>query len=305
MNKVRALCSGDRIAVIAPASPFDRRMFDRGIAELAALGFEPSFDDAVFERHGYVAGSPERRAAALMAAWQDPQVAGVFAVRGGYGSAQMLPFLEVTAAVEGRKPFVGCSDLTALLIFLTTRCDTVGFHGPMLVNLADGEKGYDRRSLLGAISGRGPLGELCPTDVEVVKPGEATGVLLGGTLTQVLASLATPYAFDPPAGYVLLLDDVAERPYRVDRMLTQLVQTGLLSRASAVVCAEFPGCSDDEGHDALSVVRDVLSSFSGPVLYGFPTGHTAGALYTVPVGVTVTVVTRPLAGLIIDEAAVQ
>ena len=305
MQKPRALKSGDRVSVVAPASPFDRDVFDAGLSELRALGFEPSFDEQVFERTGYLAGTPEARAAALMAAWLDPTVAGIFAARGGYGSAELLPFLDPVVARGARKPLVGCSDLTSLLVYLTTCCDTVGCHGPMLVNLADGVTGYDRASLLGAVSSTEPFGELRPEGVQVLSAGEARGPLLGGTLTQLVASLATPFAFSPPDGYVLLLDDVGERPYRIDRMLTQLKQAGLLARASAVVCAEFPDCRDDDGGDARSVVDVVLRAFDGPVLFGFPTGHTAGPLWTVPLGVDVTVSTDPVPRLIIEEAAVQ
>ncbi len=305
MQKPRALKSGDRVSVVAPASPFEREAFDAGLAELRDLGFEPSFDEHVFEQTGYLAGTPEARAAALTAAWQDPTVAGIFAARGGYGSAQLLPLLDPAVAKAARKPLIGCSDLTSLLVYLTSCCDTVGCHGPMLVNLADGVDGYDRTSLLGAISSTEPLGELRPDGVQALSVGEARGPLLGGTLTQLLASLGTPFAFSPPDGYVLLLDDVGERPYRIDRMLTQLKQTGLLARASAVVCAEFPDCRDDDGGDARSVVEVLLKAFDGPVLFGFPTGHTAGPLWTVPLGVEVTVSTDPVPRLIIEEAAVQ
>ena len=305
MLKPRGLRSGDRVAVVAPASPFDREVFDRGIGELQRLGYEPVFDERVFERERYLAGSAALRADALTAAWADPAVAGIFSARGGYGSAQLLPLLDPAAVRSSGKPFIGCSDLTALLVFLTNHCETVGFHGPMLVNLADGEEGYDRHSLVGSVSMLEPLGELAPDGVQALRPGEARGMLLGGTLTQLLASLSTPYTFAPPEGYVLLLDDVGERPYRVDRMLTQLVQSGLLRRASAVVCAEFPGCTDADGCDARDVIASALSGFAGPVLFGFPTGHSAGPLWTLPLGVNVTVQTDPTPSVIIEESAVR
>ena len=130
-------------------------------------------------------------------------------------------------------------------------------------------------------------------------------MLLGGTLTQLLASLSTPYAFEPPKGYVLFLDDIGERPYQIDRMLTQVRQAGLLASASAVVCAEFPNCDDDSGHDVRSVVADLLGDFPGPVLFGFPSGHTSGPTLTLPLGVTVTVMASPRPGLVVNEAAVE
>lgn len=305
MKKPRALQTGDRVAVVAPASPFDRAVFDAGVAELTRLGFSPSFDERVFAEDQYLAGPASVRAAALMAAWDDPEIAAVFAVRGGYGSAQLLPLLDLERLRATAKVFVGCSDLTAVLGYLTDCCGTVGFHGPMLVNLAPGDEGYDRRSLLGAVATAEPLGELAPSGVAVLRPGEARGRLLGGTLTQLLASLGTPFAFSPPDGYVLLLDDVGERPYRIDRMLTQLIQSGLLRKASAVICAEFPDCCDDKGRDARSVISTMLRDFDGPVIFGFPTGHTAGAVWTLPLGVDATVSTQSAPRVVIEEAAVS
>src|SRR4029077_13746037 len=113
--------------------------------------------------------------------------------------------------------------------------------------LGRGAAGYDEDSFVRTLCRREPVGELAPAGLETVRAGEASGPLLGGTLTQLLASLRTPYAFAPPQGYVLFLDDVGERPYRLDRMVTQLVQTGLLARASAVVIGELPKCDEPSG----------------------------------------------------------
>ena len=293
------------MAIVAPASPFDPLILERGAAELSVLGFEPSWDQRVFDRRGYVAGPAAVRAETLTEAWADPSIAAIFAVRGGYGSAQLLPRLDPAVFRATAKPLVGCSDLTTLLVFLTTCCETIGFHGPMLVNLAEGEAGYDRASLLGALTSGTPCGPFEPDGLETVRDGEAGGPLLGGTLTQLVASLSTPYAFAPPSGYVLLLEDVGERPYRIDRMLTQLIQAGLVTRASAVVCGEFPECHDSDGRDARTVVTDLLCDFAGPIVFGFPTGHTAGPLWTVPVGVNVAVRTRPVPQVIVQEGAVR
>jgi len=132
MLKPRALQPGDRLAVVAPASTFDRAEFDRGVEEIRKLGLVPVYDESVFERDRYLAGSPEVRATALRAAWNDPSIAGVIGVRGGYGSAQILPLLNREEARRACKPFIGYSDLTAILTFLTIGCDMVAFHGPML-----------------------------------------------------------------------------------------------------------------------------------------------------------------------------
>ncbi|HJZ78259.1 MAG TPA: LD-carboxypeptidase, partial [Vicinamibacterales bacterium] len=132
MRKPRPLTRGDRLAVVAPASPFTREEFDRGVDEIRSLGFEPVYDESVFARQRYVAGAAPVRAAAIHAAWVDPSIAGLIGVRGGYGSAQVLPFLDPEVAQRAAKAFIGYSDLTAVLTFLTLGCDLVAFHGPML-----------------------------------------------------------------------------------------------------------------------------------------------------------------------------
>lgn len=309
MEKPRALRAGDRLAIVAPASPFKREEFDDGIAEIRQLGFVPVYDDSVFARHsnGYVAGMPEVRAAAIHNAWLDPSITGIIGVRGGYGSAQVLPLLDPDVARAARKPFVGYSDLTAILNFLTTSCNLVAFHGPMLAGrLGRGAAGYDRSSFEKALCVTEPLGELAPDGLETLKHGEATGTLLGGTVTQLLASLGTPDAFDPPAGYVLFFEEVGERPYRLDRMVTQLRQANLLSRASAIVIGELRDCDEPAGGPtARSVMADVLADFHGPVLFGFPSGHTTAPAVTLPFGVDCRVIGGPQPRLIIEEAAVE
>ena len=305
MRRPRALEPGDRVAIVAPASPFDRARFDLGVAEIERFGLTPVITEGVFARRGYVAGDAQSRATALMTAWRDPSIAAVMAARGGYGSAQLLPLLDATVARDAAKPFIGHSDLTALLVYLSTLCDTVCFHGPMVLNLSRGEAGYDRDSFRRCVMTAAPVGELTADRLETLRAGETNGPLFGGTLTQLVASLGTPYAFTPPAGYVLLLDDVGERPYRIDRMLTQLVASGVLARAVAVVCGEFPECDEPAGQStARGVVAELLEAFPGPVLFGFPTGHTRGPGLTVPLGVDVRVVGGPRPRFVVTEPAV-
>ena len=305
LRKARQLVPGDRVAIVAPGSPFDRDRFDRGVSEIERFGLTPVITKGVFERHGYVAGAAHSRAAALLGAWRDPSIAAVMGARGGYGSAQVLPFLDPDIVREAAKPFIGHSDLTALLVYLTTRCGLVCFHGPMVVNLSQGEAGYDRDSLRRCLMTPAPVGELTADGLDTVRAGEACGPLFGGTLTQLAASIGTPYAFDPPSGYVLLLDEIGERPYRIDRMLTQLTASGVLTRAAAVVCGEFPDCDEPTGRPtARGVIADLLEAFPGPVLFGFPTGHTAGPALTVPLGVEVRVIGGRQPRFVVTESAV-
>ncbi|HKB12921.1 MAG TPA: LD-carboxypeptidase [Vicinamibacterales bacterium] len=306
MRKPRALVRGDRLGIVAPASPFSREEFERGVDEIRALGFEPAYDESVFARQRYVAGAPDVRAAAIHAAWSDPSVAGLIGVRGGYGSAQVLPLLDRRLAQDAAKAFIGYSDLTAVLTFLTLCCDLVAFHGPMLDRrLGRGAEGYDADSFERALCRNEPMGELHAPGVESLRDGDARGVLLGGTLTQLLASLGTPYAFTPPNGYVLFLDEVGERPYRLDRMVTQLKQAGLLARAAAVLIGELPNCDEPSGDPtARGVMAELFADFPGPVLIGFPSGHTISPAMTLPFGVTCRVVSSGRPRVVIEEAAV-
>jgi len=309
MLKPRALKPGSRIAIVNPASPFKRDDFEAGVAELRELGFVPVYDETVFARDnpGYISGSAEVRASAIRSALQDPSIDGIIGVRGGYGSAQVLPLLDIEEARRACKPFIGYSDLTILQSFLTIQCGMVAFHGPMLGDtLAHGAGRYDRASFLNAVSRAEPMGELSPPGVDVVHGGTARGVLLGGTVTQLLATMGTNYAFDPPNGYVLFFEEVGERPYRLDRMVTQLRQTGLLARASAIVIGELNGCDEPGGTlTGRGVMSQVLKDFPGPIIAGFPSGHTKERVYTLPLGVACRVVADERPRLVIEEAAVR
>ena len=305
--KPPAVTPGARIAVVSPASPFSREEFDRGIAELRRLGFEPTYEEDVFARTGtYLSGAAEVRAAAFARAWSDPTIAALIAVRGGYGSVQMLPLLDPDMIRQAPKVFIGYSDNTSILSWLTCHCGITALHGPMIEGrLAKGSAGFDAESMLGFMQD-GAGRTLSPEGLSVVRGGEAVGPLYGGTVTQLSASLGTPYAFNPPVGHILFVDEVAERPYRIDRLLTQLRLAGILARAAGIVFGELPRCDEPvEGGPAIrDVLRDLLAGFPGPVLFGLPSGHTAGACLTLPFGVHARVLAGADPAVVVEEAAV-
>jgi len=307
MLKPQVLRPGDRVAVVAHASHFLRDEFEQGIAELRRLGFEPAFDERVFARQGYAAGETSLRAGAFREAWEDPTIAAIIAVRGGYGSVHILPSLSRDLVRRTPKAFIGYSDLTSLLTYLSVGCGIVCFHGPMLAGtLGRGEGGYDPDTFIRALTDTKPLGELSPPNLEALHKGQAGGPLFGGTLAQIAASLGTPFAFSPPAGHVLFLEDHNERPYRLDRMLTQLRLAGVLHRASAILFGEFPRCDEPGGEPtARDALADLVRDFSGPVVFGFPSGHTAGPSMTLPIGVKVRVIADSRSRLIVEEAGVE
>jgi muramoyltetrapeptide carboxypeptidase len=297
-----ALVQGDRVAIVAPASPFEPDDLEAGVAELRACGFEPVLDDALFARSGFVAGDPAGRAAALTRAWTDDAIRGIVAARGGYGSVQLLPYLDPSRF--GPKVFVGSSDLTSLQIWLLQRAGVVTFHGPMVAgHMSRGPLGFDRGVFLGALSRVEPLGELPAPALETLIPGDASGPLMGGTLAQLAASLGTPYAFDPPVGCILFLEDVGERPYRLDRLMTQLALGGILDRAAGIVFGTFPGC-DELPYTARDTLASLVAGFNGPVVYGMPAGHVHGAVLTLPFGVRTRVAAGAAPRVVVEEAAV-
>lgn len=307
VRKPRALAPGARFAVVSPASPFDVDEFDAGIAELRTLGFDPVWDDRVFARHGFVSGDAALRAELFDEAWQRPDVDALIGVRGGYGSVQMLPHLDPARLTERPCAFIGYSDLTSLLTFLVCQCGIVAFHGPSVAGrLGRGSQAYDRESFLSVLMNTAPLGELAPEGLEALRKGEASGRLLGGTLTQLAAAAGTPYALAPWDDTILLLEDVGERPYRLDRMLAQLRLSGALHHVRGIVLGTFPRCDEPGGvPSARGTLADALADFRGPIAFGFPTGHVDGPAMTVPLGVKARLVAGESNRLIIEEAAVE
>ncbi len=306
LRRPPALRQGDVVALVAPASPFETDAFDAGVAELAVLGFNPEWHHDLFARRGYVAGAVATRAAGFLRAWQDPRVTAVFGVRGGYGSAQIVSSLDAGTIRATPKAFVGYSDLTTLLTWLVGHCGVIAFHGPTVAGrLGRGADGYDRTSLLAALTVAAPMGELILDGAETLVAGETTGRLLGGTLTQLAAAAGTPYGLTPWDDTILLLEDVGERPYRLDRLVQQVRDAGMLRRVRGLLLGTFPRCDEPGGAvTGRQVLADLFAGFPGPVVFGARTGHVDGPALTLPLGVQARLVTGGTPRLMIEEAAV-
>jgi muramoyltetrapeptide carboxypeptidase len=305
MGKPRSLRAGDRIGIVAPASGCPPEELEGGVAELRRLGFDPVYTTALSSRDLFSAGPALTRARDFTAAWNDPSMAALIALRGGYGSAQILPHLDAASIVASPKLFVGYSDTTALHTWFTCHLGVPTLHGPMIEGrFSRGPDGYDVASLMALV--RGDTGVELPCEGGVVlRTGEARGRLFGGNLTQLVASLGTPFAFAPPDNCLLFIEDVNERPYRLHRMLTQLDQAGALRRARGIVFGEMRGCGEPAGSvTAVDAIRHALSGFEGPVFCGFPSGHTTGPTLTLPLGTAVRVTTQPHPLVVIEESPV-
>ncbi|ADG88668.1 S66 peptidase family protein [Thermobispora bispora] len=266
----RPLRPGDRVALVAPSGPVDPDALDRGRAVLAALGLEVVTGAHVLDRNGFLAGADGDRAADLAAAWCDPGVAAVVCARGGYGATRLLGLLDWAAMrAAGPKILIGSSDITALHRAFADRLRVATLFGPMpATRVLGGADGPDRPTLdrlRQALSGE-------PVRIEgttVVVPGRAEGPLTGGNLTLLAALCGTPYALRA-RGRIVLLEDVGEQPYRIDRMLTQLLQAGCLDGALGFALGSWVGCGD-----ALEVLAERLAPLGVPVLAGLPVGHGA------------------------------
>jgi muramoyltetrapeptide carboxypeptidase len=304
--RLRRVKSGDRVALVAPASSFPREEVAAGVAELSRLGLEAVYDESIFDKERFVAGSIQTRVRAIQDAWQDPSIAALIAMRGGYGSAQLLPFLEPSLLRASRKALIGYSDITAILT-MYQRNGLTAIHGPMIDRrISKGPSAYDEDSFRRVLMHDQPAGDLRPPQLEILNHGMAQGVLSGGTLTQLMASMGTQWAFEPPANSILFLEDIGERPYRIHRLLTQAAQAGIFTSVRGIVFGEFPGCEEPGGDPAIKdVLREFFADFNGPVLFNFPSGHTTGATWTLPFGVMAEVVSEPAPMIRILESAVE
>lgn len=281
----RPLRKGDVIAIVAPGGPVDRGRLSRGLARLSSAGFVPETAAGLLQREGYLAGSDRHRAAQMEWALALPEARAVMAARGGYGTARLLPLVDWRRAAAHPRLLIGYSDVTAVLAYVSTRLRLAAIHGPMAAT-ADLAGRPDRMALEafvrlvgGRISPREPWGLPC----ERLRGGAAEGVLAGGCLSVLTALLGTPYEPDF-RGALLFLEDVREPSYRIDRMLTQWVQSGRLRKIGGIVVAKITPVKHEEEEGIRRVFASVGTRLSVPVWYGFPAGHTRPN-YPLPFGV--------------------
>jgi|SRR5215469_5018105 len=261
-----ALRPGDPVVAIAPASPFDRVSFEAGV-EVIGRRYQVRYDPGVLTRYRYLAGSDERRLGELTAALADAKVRAVFCARGGYGMMRLLPALEGIPLAA--KPVIGFSDITALHQLLQ-RHRLVSIHGPVLTQLSRLDARTHAR-LFELLESTAPAADLIGEETYV--GGVAEGPLLGGNLSVLTRLLGTPF-LAPLAGAILLLEDVGERPYRLDRMWTHLALAGVFRQVRGIVLGEFTGCEEKEAdYSSGDVLRELAARTGLPCAAGFPIGH--------------------------------
>lgn len=272
---------GERLlGLCAPASHFKREDFEAGVRLLEGRGFRLRYSQRLFQRKGFFAGDDRARAAELHELFADPEVGAVMAVRGGWGSLRLMEHLDFGLLRRHPKPFVGFSDVTTLLVALNERSGLVALHGPTLTSLPKLEAASVDALCLALREGR--FTPLLPDRPRLIRPRRVTGRLTGGNLSTLVSLLGTPYA-PRTEGCLLFLEELRERPYRLDRMLAQLRLSGLLAGVKAVLLGDFILC----GRPALAVVLAALEGLRVPIVTGYPCGHGTRNV-VVPFGAKVT-----------------
>ena len=307
--KPPALRRGDRVGIVAPASSFDPMLLEAGCAALRQMEYEPVFLENIFAHDLYFAGPVERRAREFQEMFARDDLQAVLCARGGYGANYLLPHLDLDVVRRNPKIFVGYSDLTCLLTWLLDAAGLVTFHGPMVSKDFAGEHGVDEVSWLAATGGN-PCWELASHHMfglNPLVPGRAEGVLYGGCLSILVASLGTPYEAQTE-GKLLFLEDVGAKPYQIDRMLMQMKLAGKLKDVKGILFGEMMQCvqSPEQTYTLQEVVYRIVGDLGVPVAYGMRSGHVSRENVTLPFGVRAALtVAQETVRLEILEAAVS
>jgi muramoyltetrapeptide carboxypeptidase len=270
---------GSTIGIVAPASPYYGNMLEKCIETFETFGFNVVVGETVYDKQGYLAGNDNKRAQDLNGFFKDKYIDGIICLRGGYGSLRLLDKIDYNAIKHNPKVFIGYSDITALHISINKLCNMVTFHGPVITNFTEDMDNYTKSSFLQAVTSATAAGILTSSDnsneLHILSPGEARGEIIGGNLTIITATLGTPYEIET-TGKILFLEDVGEYPYRIDRMLTQLILCNKLQKCAGIVLGQWTGCEPKHPEESLSlfeVFEDRLQPLGIPILYNLAAGH--------------------------------
>ena len=272
IRKPSPLKKGDRIGVLAPSGAINDGQLSAGVSALQREGFEVVLAEGISERKGYLAGEKEKRATALEKLFVREDVHAIFCARGGFGSIQLLPLLDPATIRSHPKIFVGYSDVSLLLNWLFQRCGLVTFHGPMVImDIARGLKGRSRELFWETLCGTSRKWNVSGT---AIYPGNKVvrGEMVGGCLSVIVTTLGTPYEIQTK-GRILFLEDIGEKTYRIERMLTHLKMAGKLEGVAGVVFGQFTDCELGEGRGLAEVMEDLFQDATYPVLSGISAGH--------------------------------
>ena len=279
---------GDTIGIVAPASNIKRELLEAGCDTLRRIGYKPFYFDSILEKDLYFAGSADRRARELNEMFTRDDVRAIVCARGGYGANYLLETLNLENIKTHPKIFVGYSDITSLLTYITDSVGLVTFHGPMVTKDFAHEDGVDSSSWEDALSAASAweihFGR--ESGAKALQPGSTEGILYGGCLSMLVASLGTPYEIHT-AGTILFIEDMAEKPYQIDRMLMQLKLAGKFADVRGIVFGEMLDCvqNNNQGYTLEEVILRIVGDLRVPVVYGLRSGHVSRRNITLPLGV--------------------
>ena len=280
---------GDTVGIVAPGSPIKRDLLLAGCEGVRRLGYKPIYDDSILDRDLYFAGSVRRRARELEKMFERDDVRAIICARGGYGTNYLLQELDLAKLRRHPKIFLGYSDVTTLLTWFTSAAGLVTFHGPMVTKDLAVPDGVHLASWNAALTAASAwdLTFSAGSEVKALLEGQAEGTLYGGCLSMLAASLGTPYEIDP-RDTILFMEDVAAKPFQVDRMLMQLKLAGKLEGVRGVIFGEMLDCAPpgvELDYTLEEVVTRVLRDLHIPVAYGLRSGHVTRENITLPLGV--------------------
>lgn len=305
--KPPALHAGDSVGIVAPASNIREEDLLAGCEALQRAGYRPFYFDSILEKDLYFAGSVERRVRELEDMFARDDVGAIVCARGGYGTNYLLERLDLKAITRHPKIFVGYSDSTSLLTHFADAGNLAVFHGPMVAKDWAHQNGVDLTSWQQAVSSSSPWDVTLDATAHGLVDGESEGILYGGCLSLVAASLGTPYEVKT-AGTILFLEDVATKPFQIDRMLMQLKLGGHLDHVRGIVFGEMLDCvqTANQGYTLEEVIARVVGDLGIPVAFGVQSGHVTSRNITLPFGVKAKLTVRgERVGLRILESAVE
>jgi muramoyltetrapeptide carboxypeptidase len=302
--KPPALRPGDKVGIVAPASNVKREMLEAGCDGLRRAGYEPFYFESILERDLYFAGSAERRARELEDMFLRDDICAIVCARGGYGSNYLPLTLDPTKIVSHPKILVGYSDITTLVCCVADSANFVTFHGPMVTKDFAVADGVDLDSWHNAVGGAEEWRIAEGSGAMPLLPGQGEGILYGGCLSMLVASLGTQHEIRT-AGTILFLEDVAAKPYQIDRMMMQLKLAGKLKDVRGMVFGEMIDCrqSPDQDYTLEEVILRIVEDLRIPVAFGLRSGHVSRANITLPIGVQAKLTVEDAVELRILEAA--
>jgi muramoyltetrapeptide carboxypeptidase len=286
VNKTKKIKKGDLIGIVSPAGPTDSEELKNGINVLKKMGFRSVLGKNALLRNGFLAGSDEERSADFMDMIKNPDVAAILCARGGYGINRILSYLDFNLIKKARKPIIGSSDITILLNYINNRCSLVSFHGPM----AAGSFGRtpmtkSRKPFCQALMGDMGMYSYSKRSAWTINSGKDEGRLAGGCLTLMIRSLGTPFEIKT-RNRILIIEDVNERPYKIDGMLWQLKEAGKFKGIRGIVFGEMINCqpNKNETYTLMNTISEFFKTDNFPILMNCPVGH-GKEMWTLPLGV--------------------